>query len=67
METLRRYYLLLLPLVFLELGLLAAALVDLLRREPRQVVGGKRWVWGIVIVCVNFFGPIVYFAFGRKD
>lgn len=65
MEFLRRNFLLLLPLILIQLGLMIAALVDLSRRE--RVTGGNKLVWGLVIIFINTIGPLVYFAFGRKD
>jgi hypothetical protein len=56
---------LLIPLVLLQLGLMAAALVDLSRRE--RVRGGNKLIWGIAIVVINLFGPLAYFLFGRED
>jgi hypothetical protein len=57
--------LLLLPLVLIELGLIAFALVDLIKRK--KVKGGNKWVWGIIIVLLNFIGPIIYFVLGREE
>jgi len=65
MDTLRQILPLLIPLALLELGLMAAALVDLSRRE--RVRGGNKLVWVLVIVLVNLFGPLAYFIFGRED
>ena len=56
---------LLIPLVLVELGLLAFALYDLIKRK--RVRGGNKWVWGIIIVVVEFFGPILYFVLGREE
>ncbi|WP_214402114.1 PLDc N-terminal domain-containing protein [Pseudonocardia lacus] len=47
-----------------QLALLAAALLDLRRRDP-ALVRGPRWVWALVSL-LNFIGPISYFAFGRR-
>jgi hypothetical protein len=48
-----------------QLGLLAAALSDLHKRD-REQVNGPRWVW--VATCfINFVGPLAYFAYGRRD
>jgi hypothetical protein len=47
-----------------QYSLLAASLIDLKRRPARQVNGNKR-VWAAASF-VSFFGPIAYFAFGRK-
>ena len=58
--------LLVVPLLLLQLGLLVAAVVDLLRDE-RRVRGGNKGVWAVIIVFVNLIGPIVYFLVGRED
>ena len=55
---------LLIPVIILELGLMIAALVDLIKRERTK---GPKWVWVLVIVLVNLFGPIVYFLVGRDE
>ena len=59
-----KYIPFLIPVVVIELALMIAALVDLIRREQTR---GPKWVWVLVIVLVNFVGPIVYFVIGRKD
>jgi hypothetical protein len=56
---------LLIPLVLVELGLLAFALYDLVKRK--RVRGGNKWVWGIIIVVVEIFGPVLYFVLGREE
>ena len=58
--------LILLPLVVIELGLVAFSLVDLFKPE-RRVVGGNKLVWALVIVLVGTIGPIVYLLVGRKQ
>jgi hypothetical protein len=50
-------WLLVLPLILIELGLMIFALVDLVRR-PR-VKGGNKWLWVIVILLINIVGPLV--------
>lgn len=57
---------LLIPLIVLQLALMGVGLFDLTRPE-RRVKGGNKLVWGLVIVFVQFFGPLVYFLFGRED
>ena len=56
---------LLIPLILIQLVLMAIALVDLYRRQ--QVRGGKKWVWALVIIFVNMLGPIIYLVAGRLD
>ncbi len=51
-------------LALVELALIVVALVDLARRPA--VLGGRKWVWVLVIVVFNLIGPIVYLAVGRE-
>lgn len=47
-----------------QLSLAAAAWVDLARRPAEQVRGSKaKWA---AIIAINWFGPIAWFARGRK-
>ena len=55
--------LLLVPIVLLQIGLLAFALIDLKRRK--RVKGGNKLVWALVIVLLEFIGPIV--VYGREE
>ena len=64
MELIKQYLPLLIPVVLIELGLMVTALVDLIRRAQTR---GPKWVWVLVIVLINFIGPIIYFVAGRKD
>jgi len=57
--------LLVLPIVIIELGLLAFALRDLLQPE-RRVRGESKLMWGLIIVFVGMLGPILYFIVGRE-
>ena len=43
---------------------MVTALVDLIRRAQTH---GPKWVWALVIILINFIGPIIYFVAGRKD
>jgi hypothetical protein len=52
------------PLVLIQLGLMVAALVDLVRRQATR---GPKWAWGIAIVVFSMLGPLAYFIFGRSD
>ena len=57
---------LLVPLIVLQLALVGVGLYDLTRPD-RRVRGGNKLIWGLVIAFVQFFGPLVYFLFGRED
>ncbi len=52
------------PLVLLQLGLMAAALVDWARRKRTR---GPKWLWLLVILAVNTIGPVVYLLAGRVE
>ena len=47
-----------------QVGLLAAALWDLVHRSPDEVRGDRR-IWA-GLVFINTIGPLAYFAIGRK-
>jgi hypothetical protein len=64
--TTEQILLLLAPIIVIQLGLMIVALIDL-EREERRVRGGNKLVWALVIVFVNIFGPILYFAVGRDE
>ncbi len=53
------------PLVLIQLGLAAAALVDLVRRSKMN--REKKILWAVIIVFVNIIGPVLYFVLGRKE
>lgn len=65
-EWVRENISLIAPLIVLELVLIVLGLRDLIRRRPEEVLGGNKWLWGIIIVVIATFGPIAYFAFGRR-
>jgi hypothetical protein len=55
---------LLIPILLIELGLMIAALVDLIKRPETR---GPKWLWIVVIVFVNLIGPIIYFLVAREE
>ncbi|MFO7697127.1 MAG: PLD nuclease N-terminal domain-containing protein [Anaerolineae bacterium] len=59
--------LLLIPLLLLEVGLMASALIDLSRRQASQVRGGNKLLWILVIVLISLFGPLAYYLYGRQE
>jgi hypothetical protein len=58
--------LLLTPIIVLEVGLILFALHDLLKPE-RLVRGDSKLMWGILIVVVGLFGPLLYLTVGRRE
>lgn len=67
LELLREYWPLLLPLFLLQLILVIAGVVNIIKREPTEIRGGKKWPWIIVCALFGILGPLAYFVFGRKD
>jgi hypothetical protein len=57
---------LIVPLLLLQLGLLAFALYDLTSPE-RRVRGDNKLIWALVIIFVSLFGPLIYFLIGRDE
>lgn len=65
-DALKEYLPLLLPLIVAELALFVWALVHVLTHKTYK--RGNRVIWLIVvIVMMNFVGPILYFIFGKED
>jgi hypothetical protein len=64
MEIIKQYLPFLIPIIVIELALMLAALVDLVRRAKTR---GPKWMWALIIVLVNFIGPIIYFVAGRTE
>lgn len=55
---------LLIPIFLIQIGLMIFAFVDLIRREKTK---GPKWGWALVILLVNFIGPILYLILGRDE
>ena len=56
----------LIPVVAIKLALIVFALKDLFKAD-RRVKGGNKAIWVILIVFINFIGPLAYFFAGRED
>lgn len=54
----------LIPIILIQIVLIVVALRDLIGRERTK---GPKWAWVLVILLVNFFGPIVYLLVGREE
>ncbi|MEW6567325.1 MAG: PLD nuclease N-terminal domain-containing protein [Chloroflexota bacterium] len=63
-EEITQLFPLLAPLLLIQLGLMIAALVDLVRRGRTR---GPKWAWALVILVFSMVGPIAYFLFGREE
>ncbi len=63
-DVLKQYLPLLIPLLVIQLGLMTAAIIDLIKREKTR---GPKWLWFVVVIFVNTIGPIIYFVAGREE
>jgi hypothetical protein len=66
MEAIRPFIPFLIPIILLQLGLMALALVDLIRRAEKEV-NGPKWAWTFIVALINIIGPIAYFLIGRRE
>ena len=55
---------LLIPVLLIQLALVAVALFDLWKRPQTR---GPKWLWLLIILLVNILGPIAYFVWGRGE
>ena len=60
-EIIRLWLWIVLPLLLLQLGLLTAGLISLLRK---RVTFSEKLPWLVLVVLVNTIGPILYFIIG---
>lgn len=57
-------WMLIAPLIVVQLILMIVALVDLVKIHATN---GPKWLWAIIIIFVNMIGPILYFIVGRRQ
>ena len=62
-EILKQIFPFLIPVLIIQLGLMIYCLIDLLKREKTS---GPKWLWVLLIVLGQFWGPILYLIIGRK-
>jgi len=60
-----RFLPLLIPLAVIQVGLMIAALVHILKHDTYKT--GSRALWLVLCICINVIGPILYFTLGRSD
>ena len=53
------------PLLLMQVALMLWALIDLLRRWSTRTLSPPAWL--VIVVIINFLGPIAYFLFGRSE
>ena len=65
MDLFREYWVFLLPLAIIQIGLMVAALIHIFTHKTYKT--GNRILWVILSVCLNTIGPILYFTIGRGE
>jgi len=65
MDKLLEYLPFLIPLALIQLSLMAAALVHILKHENYRV--GSRVLWIILSIGLNIVGAVLYFTIGKSD
>jgi len=59
-------WMLLLPVLIVQLILLVAAVISILRKDIPQNRTLDKILWLVIVILVNIIGPILYFAIGSK-
>ena len=59
------YIPLLIPVIVLQVGFAIIALIHVLRHPKYRL--GNRALWVVLVLCVQWIGPILYFTIGRGE
>ena len=65
MDTIIIYLPVLLPVIVIELTLAIFSFIHVLR-HPHYKFGNKI-IWSLVVLFIQFIGPVIYFIFGRGE
>ncbi|WP_419960553.1 PLDc N-terminal domain-containing protein [Psychrobacillus sp. BM2] len=57
-------WMLILPLLIIQLLLVVVAVIDLVRVKNTN---GPKWMWALIIIFINIIGPVIYFIVGRRN
>jgi hypothetical protein len=52
-----------LPLILLQLSLVIFSIIDISKKGVKNL---SPLIWILIVIFVNFFGPIIYILFGRN-
>ena len=55
----------LIPLVLINLGLLAFVLIDIIKKKKTKTLSPV--IWLIIALLIDMVGPVLYIIFGRSD
>jgi len=65
LEELLQYLPFLIPIALVQVGLMIASLIHILRHKTYRV--GSRVIWIVICLLINIVGPVLYFAVGRGE
>ncbi|NLO09705.1 MAG: PLDc_N domain-containing protein [Clostridiales bacterium] len=65
MNEIMEYLPFIIPIIIVELVLMVAALVHLLKYKKFRF--GNQILWIVIVVFLQIIGPILYFTIGRGD
>ena len=66
MDEIKEYLPMLIPIVVIQLSLLVYVLVHILKHDHYKT--GSRALWlAVVLIGMNFVGPVIYLIFGRDE
>ncbi|ARD49685.1 hypothetical protein SporoP37_08850 [Sporosarcina sp. P37] len=65
MELLIEYLPFLIPLIILQVGLAIFSAVHVIRHPQYRF--GNQVMWLLLVLLIQFIGPLIYFVFGRGD
>lgn len=57
-------WMLILPVLIIQLLLVVVAVIDLLRVKNTN---GPKWMWALIIIFIQIIGPVIYFIVGRGN
>ncbi|PIC68263.1 hypothetical protein CSV71_04990 [Sporosarcina sp. P21c] len=64
-DLLMEYLPFLIPLIILQLGLAFFSAIHVIRHPHYRF--GNQVMWLLIVLLIQFIGPLIYFVFGRGD
>ncbi len=65
MEILKENLPLLLPIIFLEIGLMIYSINHILKHDKYRF--GNRTIWLLIVIFIQIIGPIIYLTVGKEE
>jgi hypothetical protein len=65
LEQISAYLPFLIPLAIIQLGLMLAAIIHIVRHDTFRF--GNKLLWILISVLINTIGPVLYFVIGRGE